>query len=148
MFPCRVFTTAAVDGGHEYVCLPSPPQVALIDVNESAGRSLVGVLEKEFGPGRVLFLSCDVESEEKLRGLVLPSSLRHNHVSIKPESQIQIVNFQNLFFFFFQGAFQKIAETYGGVDIFCNNAGILNEIQWQKTVSINLVRKHRFFCLT
>lgn len=27
------------------------------------------------------------------------------------------------------------------MDIFCNNAGILNEIEWQKTISINLVRK-------
>lgn len=90
MFACHVFTTATVDGVHKFVCLASPPQVALIDVNESAGRSLVGVLEKEFGPDRVLFLSCDVESEEKLKGLILSSSLRHNHKSVKPESQIQI----------------------------------------------------------
>lgn len=47
----------------------------------------------------------------------------------------------------FKVAFQKIAETFGGVDIFCNNAGILNEIQWQKTVSINLVRKCPSFLL-
>lgn len=35
------------------------------------------------------------------------------------------------------------------MDIFCNNAGILNEMQWEKTVSVNLVRKCdalRFFC--
>lgn len=33
------------------------------------------------------------------------------------------------------------------MDIFCNNAGILNEIQWQKTISINLVRKCPSFLL-
>lgn len=42
---------------------------------------------------------------------------------------------------FFKDAFQKVAETFGGMDIFCNNAGILNEIEWQKMISINLVRK-------
>lgn len=39
-----------------------------------------------------------------------------------------------------QAAFQKTAETFGGIDIVCNNAGILNETEWEKTVSINLVR--------
>ncbi|XP_076606900.1 15-hydroxyprostaglandin dehydrogenase [NAD(+)]-like [Chaetodon auriga] len=38
-----------------------------------------------------------------------------------------------------KAAFQKTAETFGGVDILCNNAGILNEGTWEKTVSINLV---------
>lgn len=27
------------------------------------------------------------------------------------------------------------------MDIFCNNAGIVNELEWQKCISINLVRK-------
>ncbi|CAK6957295.1 -hydroxyprostaglandin dehydrogenase -like [Toxotes jaculatrix] [Scomber scombrus] len=38
-----------------------------------------------------------------------------------------------------QAAFQKIIETFGGIDIVCNNAGILNESEWEKTVSINLL---------
>ncbi|KAE8287634.1 15-hydroxyprostaglandin dehydrogenase [NAD(+)] [Larimichthys crocea] len=36
-------------------------------------------------------------------------------------------------------AFHKTTETFGGIDILCNNAGILDETQWEKTVSINLV---------
>lgn len=32
-------------------------------------------------------------------------------------------------------------ETFGGIDILCNNAGILNESTWEKMVSINLVSK-------
>ncbi|XP_045897124.1 15-hydroxyprostaglandin dehydrogenase [NAD(+)]-like [Micropterus dolomieu] len=38
-----------------------------------------------------------------------------------------------------KAAFQKTAETFGGIDILCNNAGILNETAWEKTVSINLM---------
>ncbi|KAM7374678.1 hypothetical protein PAMP_007323 [Pampus punctatissimus] len=37
-----------------------------------------------------------------------------------------------------KAAFQKTAETFGGIDIVCNNAGILNESEWEKCVSINL----------
>ncbi|XP_053188374.1 15-hydroxyprostaglandin dehydrogenase [NAD(+)]-like [Scomber japonicus] len=38
-----------------------------------------------------------------------------------------------------KAAFQKIIETFGRIDIICNNAGILNENKWEKTVSINLL---------
>ncbi|XP_034461659.1 15-hydroxyprostaglandin dehydrogenase [NAD(+)]-like [Hippoglossus hippoglossus] len=34
---------------------------------------------------------------------------------------------------------KKAAETFGGIDILCNNAGILNEGSWEKMVSINLM---------
>ncbi|XP_055488279.1 15-hydroxyprostaglandin dehydrogenase [NAD(+)]-like [Leucoraja erinacea] len=35
-------------------------------------------------------------------------------------------------------AFKKAIEHYGGLDILCNNAGINNENNWEKTVNINL----------
>ncbi|XP_068456621.1 15-hydroxyprostaglandin dehydrogenase [NAD(+)]-like [Clinocottus analis] len=38
-----------------------------------------------------------------------------------------------------KAAFQKTVETFGGIDIVCNNAGILNEAEWEKCVNINLV---------
>ncbi|XP_037605075.1 15-hydroxyprostaglandin dehydrogenase [NAD(+)]-like [Sebastes umbrosus] len=38
-----------------------------------------------------------------------------------------------------KAALQKTVETFGGIDILCNNAGILDEGDWEKTVSINLV---------
>lgn len=79
-------------------------KVALLDVNETAGKNLMEALEKQYGQERTLFLICDVESEEQLKA-----------------------------------AFQKTAETFGGIDILCNNAGILNEGAWEKTVSINLM---------
>ncbi|XP_029956202.1 15-hydroxyprostaglandin dehydrogenase [NAD(+)]-like [Salarias fasciatus] len=36
-------------------------------------------------------------------------------------------------------AFQKAADTFGGVDILVNNAGVLDEAAWEKTISINIV---------
>ncbi|XP_056146999.1 15-hydroxyprostaglandin dehydrogenase [NAD(+)]-like [Lampris incognitus] len=37
-----------------------------------------------------------------------------------------------------RAAFQKSIETFDGLDIFCNNAGIFNEKDWEKTIAVNL----------
>lgn len=79
-------------------------KVALLDVNTESGKTLVQELETKFGKGKVLFLECNVQSEEQVKA-----------------------------------AFQKTVQTFGGIDIVCNNAGILNEKDWEKTVSINLL---------
>ncbi|XP_011481423.1 15-hydroxyprostaglandin dehydrogenase [NAD(+)] [Oryzias latipes] len=84
--------------------LENGAKVALLDVNDSAGQSLMESLNQQHGAGSALFLKCDVESEEQLKA-----------------------------------AFQKTVETFGGIDILCNNAGIMNEGTWEKTVSINLM---------
>lgn len=31
-------------------------------------------------------------------------------------------------------------DTFGGIDILSNNAGIMDEAAWEKTISVNLVR--------
>lgn len=38
----------------------------------------------------------------------------------------------------FKDAFQEVVTKFGRVDIFCNNAGIVNEKNWEKAVSVNL----------
>ncbi|TSY69802.1 15-hydroxyprostaglandin dehydrogenase [NAD(+)] [Bagarius yarrelli] len=38
----------------------------------------------------------------------------------------------------FTDVFQKILNKFSHIDIFCNNAGIVDEKNWEKTVSINL----------
>ncbi|XP_055082526.1 15-hydroxyprostaglandin dehydrogenase [NAD(+)]-like [Periophthalmus magnuspinnatus] len=38
-----------------------------------------------------------------------------------------------------KAAFQKTVETFGGLDIVCNNAGVFNESEWENMVSINLM---------
>ncbi|XP_074528171.1 15-hydroxyprostaglandin dehydrogenase [NAD(+)] [Halichoeres trimaculatus] len=84
--------------------LQNGAKVAILDVNETAGKSLQLALDKQYGQGRTLFLTCDVESEEQTKAALL-----------------------------------KAAQTFGGIDILCNNAGILNENTWEKTISINLM---------
>ncbi|XP_049448315.1 15-hydroxyprostaglandin dehydrogenase [NAD(+)] [Epinephelus fuscoguttatus] len=86
------------------ILMKSGAKVALLDVNETAGKTLKEALDKEYGKEKSLFLVCNVESEEQMKA-----------------------------------AFQKTVETFGGMDILCNNAGILNETLWEKIVSINLV---------
>ncbi|KAF7279038.1 hypothetical protein GWI33_007678 [Rhynchophorus ferrugineus] len=38
----------------------------------------------------------------------------------------------------FEGAFKETLATFGAIDILINNAGILNEQQWLKEISINI----------
>lgn len=38
----------------------------------------------------------------------------------------------------FKDAFQTTKEKFGVIDIVCNNAGIINEANWEKTVAVNL----------
>ncbi|KAM9728808.1 15-hydroxyprostaglandin dehydrogenase [NAD(+)]-like [Menidia menidia] len=79
-------------------------KVALLDVNEIAGKNLTETLNQQHGTGKALFLKCDVQSEQEIKD-----------------------------------TFQKTVETFGGIDIVCNNAGILNEETWEKAVSTNLM---------
>ncbi|KAM9788633.1 15-hydroxyprostaglandin dehydrogenase [NAD(+)]-like [Neosynchiropus ocellatus] len=84
--------------------LGSGAKVALLDVDETSGRSTKEALDQEFGAERSLFVKCDVQSEEELKA-----------------------------------AQQKAVDTFGGIDILCNNAGVLHEGEWEKTVSVNLM---------
>ncbi|KAK5887804.1 hypothetical protein CesoFtcFv8_016373 [Champsocephalus esox] len=86
------------------ILLENGAKVALLDVNETAGKSLIEVIGKQYGLERSLFLNCNVESEEQIKA-----------------------------------ALQKTAEAFGGIDIVCNNAGLLNEEMWEKTVAVNLM---------
>ncbi|CAN9501156.1 unnamed protein product [Ophioblennius macclurei] len=83
--------------------LQNGAKVALLDLNESAGKSLKTALDGEHGAEKSIFLRCDVESDKDVKA-----------------------------------AFQTAAQTFGGIDIVCNNAGILNEVDWEKCVSVNL----------
>lgn len=79
-------------------------KVALLDVDETAGRRLKEALDTQFEEERTIFLKCDVQSEEQIKA-----------------------------------ALQEAEKTFGGIDILCNNAGVVDEDEWEKTVSVNLV---------
>lgn len=84
--------------------LKNAAKVAILDIDEAAGKSLVESLEKQFGKEKTLFIRCNVQLDEQVKA-----------------------------------AFQKTVETFGRINIVCNNAGILNESEWEQTVSINLM---------
>uniref|UniRef100_A0A667YYB9 15-hydroxyprostaglandin dehydrogenase [NAD(+)] n=1 Tax=Myripristis murdjan TaxID=586833 RepID=A0A667YYB9_9TELE len=99
--------TGAAQGlgrGFSEILLQNGAKVALLDVNETVGKSLKETFDNQYGPDKSLFLSCNVESEEQLKA-----------------------------------AFQKTIQTFGRPHIMCNNAGIINESNWEKAVSINLM---------
>uniref|UniRef100_A0A668UZ65 15-hydroxyprostaglandin dehydrogenase [NAD(+)] n=1 Tax=Oreochromis aureus TaxID=47969 RepID=A0A668UZ65_OREAU len=86
------------------ILLQNGAKVTLLDINETAGKTLKEALNKQYGEERSLFFECNVESEEQIKA-----------------------------------AFQSTVDTFRGIDIVCNNAGILNEKQWEKTVSVNVM---------
>ncbi|XP_037401630.1 15-hydroxyprostaglandin dehydrogenase [NAD(+)]-like isoform X2 [Pygocentrus nattereri] len=98
--------TGAAQGlgkGFAEILLQNGAKVALLDINEKAGKELETQFNEAYGADRTHFYPVDVSSDQQ-----------------------------------FKDAFQKILSKFGQVDIFCNNAGIINEKQWEKTVSINL----------
>lgn len=42
-----------------------------MDVNEAVGKDLKASLDKEFGEDRTIFLTCDVTSDEQLKGICI-----------------------------------------------------------------------------
>ncbi|XP_064205804.1 15-hydroxyprostaglandin dehydrogenase [NAD(+)]-like [Anguilla rostrata] len=89
--------------GFSDILLKNGAKVAMLDINETVGKTAKADFDKEYGEDRTVFLKCDVTSAEQLKD-----------------------------------AFQKTIERFGGLHIVANNAGILDESDWEKTVQINL----------
>ncbi|KAJ8348002.1 hypothetical protein SKAU_G00265910 [Synaphobranchus kaupii] len=85
------------------ILLKNGAKVAMLDRNETAGKNTKVDFDKKYGEDHSIFLTCDVTSDEQLKG-----------------------------------AFQKTIERFGRLDIVCNNAGIVDESNWEKMVDINL----------
>lgn len=42
--------------------------MAILDIDEAAGKSLVESLEKQFGKEKTLFIRCNVQLDEQVKG--------------------------------------------------------------------------------
>ncbi|KAJ8276757.1 hypothetical protein COCON_G00085090 [Conger conger] len=89
--------------GFSDILLKNGATVALLDINETVGKSAKADFDKEYGEDRTIFLKCDVTSDEQLKD-----------------------------------AFQKTIKRFGRINIMSNNAGIVDETNWEKMVAINL----------
>lgn len=102
--------------------------VVLADINSEIGTKTQEDLEKIFGINKCLFVKTDVSDFNQFEGMYF-------------ESNAYLINMS------LSDAFKKAIEHFGGIDILFNNAGIGNGRQWEKEISVHLVRnKFSLFC--
>ncbi|XP_033194339.2 uncharacterized protein LOC117158996 [Bombus vancouverensis nearcticus] len=77
--------------------------IAMIDIEEVAGKEAMNVLNAEFGRNRAIFFQCDVANNSE-----------------------------------FDDTFKRAVKTLGGLEILVNNAGIINESDFTKTIDVNV----------
>ena len=92
----------------------------VLDVMSDQLDSTCKQLEQQYGKDNVLRLLCDVSDSKKLVSLTIASSN-----CAKTLLKVTM--------------FAKTKDTFGQLDIVCNNAGISVEKDWEKLLSINLV---------
>ncbi|KAK3086703.1 hypothetical protein FSP39_022202 [Pinctada imbricata] len=90
--------------------LEAGAKVCFCDVNTEQGESTYTVLKSKYGSDRVIFQKCDVSNQTEMEGKSL------NYL------------------------FRCTKETFGNIDIVCNNAGIGGEKPplWGKVVDVNV----------
>ncbi|KAG7188293.1 hypothetical protein KM043_007956 [Ampulex compressa] len=76
--------------------------VAILDLSDSNGESMVAELENEFGKGRGIFFAADVAKDDE-----------------------------------FTASFKKAVDALGSLDIVINNAGIMDDADWDVMIDIN-----------
>uniref|UniRef100_A0A8C1VRI9 15-hydroxyprostaglandin dehydrogenase [NAD(+)] n=1 Tax=Cyprinus carpio TaxID=7962 RepID=A0A8C1VRI9_CYPCA len=94
---------------------------------QGLGRSFVEILLKN--GAKVALIDVNKSLGEELK-----STLDQEHGRDRTEFHTADVSSEEDF----KGVLEKIVETFGRIDILCNNAGIVNEKHWEKTIAINL----------
>ncbi|XP_078071236.1 15-hydroxyprostaglandin dehydrogenase [NAD(+)]-like [Mustelus asterias] len=84
--------------------LKKEAKVVICDINRTQGAVAKAEFDQRYGPGRTMFIACDVTSLPQMKDV-----------------------------------FCETVQTFGRLDVLCNNAGINNENSWEKTISVNLV---------
>uniref|UniRef100_A0A8C2PQI8 Zgc:56585 n=1 Tax=Cyprinus carpio TaxID=7962 RepID=A0A8C2PQI8_CYPCA len=93
---------------------------------QGLGRSFVEILLKN--GAKVALIDVNKSLGEELK-----STLDQEHGRDRTEFHTADVSSEEDF-----KVLEKIVETFGRIDILCNNAGIVNEKHWEKTIAINL----------
>ncbi|KAI7795622.1 15-hydroxyprostaglandin dehydrogenase [NAD(+)] [Triplophysa rosa] len=94
---------------------------------QGLGRSFVEILLKNGAKVAIVDMNESLGSE-------LKATLDNEYGPDRTEFYIADVSSQEQF----AGAFQKAIERFGCFDIMCNNAGIIDEKNWEKSIAVNL----------
>lgn len=96
----------------------------IVDIDESAGQKVAKDLSAKYGKEKVKFVKTDVSNKTEL------------------ESKLIMISFCKTINYTFSrlDAFEKTVDIYRQLDIVINNAGIANEVHWEKLIAVNLVR--------
>lgn len=121
--------------------------MAILDLANSKGTQSVSTLEKEFGKNRAIFIPCDVTNASQFEGkywkLLKWAPIFMLKMYNKRKRQI-INDYSSIF----AEAVKKIICTFNNIDIFINNAGILDESRWEEMIDINVVSFFRSQCFS
>ncbi|CAH0550956.1 unnamed protein product [Brassicogethes aeneus] len=93
--------------------------VIVADTNEKVSLENMSKLNKEFGEDKVLFQKCDVSNREDLE-------------------RMYNLNNQNIIYLIISEVFECTKNRFHKVDIVVNNAGILADCMWEKTICVNI----------
>lgn len=95
----------------------------MADINEDLGEEVCKSLDKEFPASNVMFHHMDVTKEEEFEGTlyILP-------FCIDTKNDFELL-----------AAFKTAISVFGQVDIVVNNAGILDDKDYEKEVRVNVV---------
>ncbi|XP_070523991.1 uncharacterized protein [Cardiocondyla obscurior] len=110
--------------------------IAIVDLPDSNGENAIAELEREFGADCAIFLVGNVTETDELTGIVVIHCSTHHFCN--QESFISTTShILSSFCIRFTACFEKAIESFGTLDIVINNAGIMNDAEWEPMVDVN-----------
>lgn len=111
-------------------------KVIFLDVDDEQGKLAEKDLQDTYGENHVTFLKCDVTKGAEFQSMKLELSLASSlSITFDASAWLHLKQYG----FDILGVMKKISEQNNGINIFCNNAGILDNEDWRRMIDINLV---------